>query len=510
MRGSLIILLFFISTTTQLFSQEKDILNQRYSLSEDNTPVYQIILKLTKQTGYDFSYNSEIIDDEKQVSFSLNDYKLKHIIDTLFQDTSLTYDVVKNHIVIHKKNKPPDTSRVLVKETSPFTIEGKVLREKKKKPLPFATISLKNHPIGTIANNEGEFILKINPKFRSDTLIISFIGYENKSLPVNELFEKEHTFLLREKRYTIQEVIIRTKDPDIILKKAISRIEENYHTEAPILLTSFYRETVKKDEQFTSVSEAIIKMYKPNVKLFQSPQIKVLKSRKTIDYTKKDSVMLKLKAGLEAIQYLDIIDESMSFVNLSERNLYTYSMENISFFNDKDVYVIGFEPNIKTEMPLYTGKLYIDINTLAIIGAEFHLNKENLRKISESLIIKKKWDMKVNPKKTSYFVSYKQTEGKYHLNHIRGDLTFKVRKKGEIFGDDFHVSFEMATNSFKKDSVSKFQNKETAKTHKVFIEQVRDYDRSFWGDFNYIKPNEPIKKTIERLNSKIKTLEESN
>ena len=510
MRGSLIFLILFISTTTQLLSQEKDILNQKYSLSEENTPIYQVILKLTKKTGYDFSYNSKIIDDEKPISLSLKDYKLEHIIDTLFQDTSLTYNVVKNHIVIHKKNTPPDSSRVLIKETTPLTIEGKVLQEKKSKPLPFATISLKNHPVGTIANNDGEFVFKIDPKFRTDTLIISFIGYENKSIPVSDLPGKKHSFSLREKRYTIQEVIIRTKDPDIILEKAINRIEENYHTKTPVSLTSFYRETVKKEEQFTSVSEAIIKIYKPNVKLFQSPQIKVLKSRKTIDYTKKDSVMLKLKAGLDAILFLDIIDQGMSFVNLSERNSYAYSMEDISFFNNKDVYVIGFEPNIETDMPLYTGKLYIDIKTLAIMGAEFHLNKENLGKISESLIIKKKWDMNVKPKETSYFVSYKKTEGKYHLNHIRGDLTFKIRKKGQLFGDDFHVRFEMATNNFKKDSVNKFLSKETAKTHKVFIEQVKNYDPSFWGDFNYIKPNEPIKKTIERLNTRIRTLEESN
>ena len=512
MRRSLLILILFITQTTQLVSQEENILSRKYSLSEDNTPVYQVILKLTKKTGYDFSYNSTIIDDEKPITFSLEDYKLKHIIDTLFRDTSLAYDVVKNHIVIHKKNVPLDSSRVRVlkKETTPFTIEGKVLREKKNTPLPFATISLKNHPIGTIANNQGEFVLKIDPKFRTDTLIISFIGYENYSIPVSELTEEKHTFSLREKRYTIQGVIIRTKDPNIILENAINRIEENYHSGVPISLTSFYRETIKKEEQFTSVSEAIIKIYKPNVKLFQSPQIKVLKSRKTINYTRKDSVILKLKAGLDAILFLDIIDEGMSFVNSSERNLYSYSMEDISYFNDKDVYVIGFEPNLKTDMPLYTGKVYVDIKTLAIIGAEFHLNKENLRKISESLIIKKKWDMNVNPKKTSYFVSYKQTEGKYHLNHIRGDLTFKIRKKGQLFGDDFHVRFEMAANNFRKDSVDRFQSKETVKTHKVFIEQVKNYDPSFWGDFNYIKPNEPIKKTIERLNTKIRTLEESN
>ena len=509
-RKFLFICIIFLCTLTQLLSQEDNVLQQKYSLAEENTPIYQVILKLTKETGFNFSYNSGLINDEKKISISADDWQLSRIIDTLFQDSLLTYNVVKNHIVIHKKNETPETSNVLKKERSPLTIEGTVKDKKKNKPLPFATISLKNHSVGTITNDEGDFIFKIDPTFQTDTLIVSYIGYENQSIPIKDITNQNINFTLKEKRYSIQEVIVRTKDPNLILEKAVDRIENNYYTQQSILLTSFYRETIKKEKQITSVSEALIKIYKPNNKFFQSAQVKVLKSRKTIDYSKKDSLMLKLKAGLEAILFLDIIDERISFINAHNRGLYAYSLEDISYFDQKDVYVISFKPDKETTMPLYTGKLYINLKNLAIIGAEFHLNKENIEKVSESLIIKKKWDIKVKPQTTSYFVSYKNSNGKYYLNHIRGDLTFKIRRKGELFGDDFHVSFEMASNNIKSGDIDKFKYNETAKPHKIFIEQIGKYDPAFWGDYNYIKANEPIQKTIQRLNSRIQMLEEEN
>ena len=501
-------ILVFILLALPSICQHKEVLQENYSISEKKTPIYQVLLKLTAKTGYNFSYNSDLINDEKPVTLELKNYPLKHIIDTLFQDSSLVYNVIKNHIVIHKRNKTPDTSSSLKKQTAHILIQGTVLSEVKQKPLPYATIGLKNQPLGTIANNDGEFIFKINREFLDDTLIISNIGYENKMIPLEEIRETDQIFFLQEKLYSIQEVIVRTRDPYLILRRAMKQKSGNYYTQRPVFLTSFYRETIKKEERFFSVSEALIKIYQPNKKIFQTPRITVLKSRKTIDYSRKDSIMVKLKAGLEAILYLDIVNEGISFLDVSNQNLYSYTLEDISYFDGKDAYVIRFQPKGETDFPLYTGKVYVEIESLAIIGAEFHLNRNNLRKISESLIIKKKWDIKVRPKSTSYFINYKKSNGKYHLNHIRGDLVFKIRKRGELFGEDFKVSFEMATNNINLKDSDKFGNMKTAPVHKIFIEQISSYDPSFWGDYNYIKPDEPIKQTIEKLNSKIQMLEE--
>jgi hypothetical protein len=189
--------------------------------------------------------------------------------------------------------------------------------------------------------------------------------------------------------------------------------------------------------------------------------------------------------------------------------MYDYNLQDISYFDGEDAYVIHFEPKKETEIQLFTGKIYVNIKDLAIIGAEFHLNRDNLSKISNSLIIRKKWDIHVKPKGVNYFVSYKKINGQYYLKQIRGELTFRIRKRGELFGDDFSVSLEMATNDLETGNIEKYKNRETANTHKIFIEQIHEYDPDFWGDYNYIKPEEPIKETIKRLNSKIQLLEEN-
>jgi len=334
------------------------------------------------------------------------------------------------------------------------------------------------------------------------------MGYKNRLIPVNQ-YRDSSVIQLEEKLYTIQEVIVRTFDADMIINGALQRIRENYFFE-PITATGFYRESIKRKDTYTSVSEAVVDMYKPYNKIFQSPRIKILKSRKSTDISRKDSITLKLKAGLEAVLLLDIVHENLSFFNSNAYQNYDYNVSNISHFDDHNTYVVEFSPARDIEMPLYTGKLYIDVKTLALISAEFHLDKENLSKVASSLIIKKKWDLHVNPQGVNYYVSYRRIRDKYFLNQIRGDLSFKVRRNNQLFADDFQVTFDMFVSSVDTTQVSKFEHGDFFKPHKVFIEQIKDYDPLFWGEYNYIKPDEPLKETVSKLGSKINMLQEGD
>ena len=82
-------------------------------------------------------------------------------------------------------------------------------------------------------------------------------------------------------------------------------------------------------------------VYKPYNKLFQSPKIKMLKSRKSTDVNRKDSITIKLKAGMEAVMLLDPIHENLSFFTRSAFDQYNYNVVNISHYDGHNTYLLS-------------------------------------------------------------------------------------------------------------------------------------------------------------------------
>jgi hypothetical protein len=489
-----------------LGQEQVNILDKKIHISFQDEPLYKALIRINQTTGYKFSYNSDIINEDKPVSLEAEGWSIRTCLDSLIADTSLVYQVIDQHIVIHSKSEAPQKTVATNKKPQFITLNGVIMDEITDEPLSYANIGLYNKSIGTISNDNGEFILKMNRKYLDDTLVVSFMGYRNRFIPIRQ-FRDSSVIKMEKKLYSIQEVIVRTFDADMILQEALQRIRDNYFFD-PIISTGFYRESIKRENEYTTVSEAVVDMYKPYNKIFQSPKIRILKSRKSTDVKRKDSITLKLKAGLEAVLFLDVIHENISFFNSGAFQNYEYNVANISHFDEHNTYVIQFTPARKTEIPLYSGKLYVDVNTLALVSAEFYLNKENLDKVAASLIIKKKWDIRVKPQSVEYYVNYRRIRDKYFLNQIRGDLNFKVRRKNQLFADDFQVTFDMFVSSVDTNDVAKFDRGDLFQPHKVFIEQIRDYDASFWGEYNYIKPDEPLRETVGRLGSKINMLQD--
>ena len=120
------------------------------------------------------------------------------------------------------------------------------------------------------------------------------------------------------------------------------------------------------------------------------------------------------------------------------------------------------------------------------------------------LIVKKSRFYELEPQSVRYTVSYKQLNGKYYVNHIRGDLDFKVKRKKHLFGSSqLHTWFEMVTCKIDTEQVTRFTKNEVLPTRTVFAETNFSYDENFWGDFNTIIPEEKLNEAITRISSKI-------
>lgn len=476
---------------------------QRLDMSIDDISVYEALTEIGNVLNYNFSYNADIVEGDKKISIKSNNEPLVHVLNRILKDETLVYKALDNQIVIYRPVKNPGfAGRIESGVEVPYfkEISGEVIEKASGKPVPYASISIIGENLGTISNTEGEFVLKVPGYYNDDMLGISSMGYKTYTVPVNKIDTSAITVELSMDFIPIQEVIIRKTDPLGLIESAYEKIEQNYSVK-PSIYTTFYRETVKKNSDFISVSEAVLHIYKaPYDNKYENDQIKVYKSRKSISAENIDTVILKLKGGLHTSLMLDIVKNPADFLKSGYFKFYDYNMADIVYYDEHPTYAIEFDQKENVDYPLFKGRLYIDVETMAIRGAEFSLSPRGIHRAADVMVLKKSRKIKVKPLEANYMVNYREVNGKFYLNHIRFETIFKVRKKGKLFSSEFHTTTEMAVNNMDHENAQRFKYRETVKSNDIFLDQVFKYDPVFWGQFNYLQPDEPLVNAIGRLN----------
>ena len=105
--------------------------------------------------------------------------------------------------------------------------------------------------------------------------------------------------------------------------------------------------------------------------------------------------------------------------------------------------------------------------------------------------------IKITPKEARYTLSYKRWGNKYYINHVRGDLHFKVKKKKLLTNaSDLHIWFEMATCNIDTISTKCLETKERINPHTIFMD-IPSNNNSIWNESNIIPREADLKESIE-------------
>jgi len=146
---------------------------------------------------------------------------------------------------------------------------GKVFDAVTKEPLPFATIVLKKNCLGVFSNADGSFKISNNPDFQTDSLIITFIGYQRTAIAIRSM-EENSIRKIYLKPSTIQlaeiEIVARHKklNSKTIVRRAIRNIRKNYPVK-PYNYISYYRDYQKKEGTYLNMNEAIVQTLEEGV-----------------------------------------------------------------------------------------------------------------------------------------------------------------------------------------------------------------------------------------------------
>ncbi len=380
--------------------------------------------------------------------------------------------------------------------------KGSILDSNTKNELIFASITISGTTLSTISNSEGKFSIKIPSEKLNASLIISFLGYKNKLIPIKDLKPEKNILYLEPSNTMLEEVVVKVRDAKNIFSGVLNNRLQNYGDDA-LQMTGFYRETIRKRRSYVSLSESIVDIQKLPFSVGPQDQIKLFKGRKNADYTKLDTVHFKLQGGPYSALFIDLVKYPSFIFSENAFELYDFNLEEITYINDNQVLVLAFKQKPSYENPLYFGKMFIDAKSLAIISATFQLNVEDKIKAGLLFTRKKPKGVDVYPTEVRYQINYRQQNGKWIFAYSRGDLTFKLNWDKRLFNTVYTTTLEMAVTDWKKQDAFENQNTQKLNSNVIMSDKVSSLaDPDFWGEYNIIEPEKSIETAIRKIQRK--------
>ena len=495
----IIFVLFVFMYSWTGFSQE-NILLQVVTLPDTTLALDKALILIEDHIDYFFSYNPAELEVTKQVNCLNHDRILSDVLNDFIDDPEINLKVIGNQIVIYNcRIEDPVSAFTSPVDSMVSRITGKIMDADTDKPIPFATLSITGTRLGTITNLDGEYIFNFSDRYLEDSVVIASLGYKSKKVLLNLLTGRDTIIELVSDYIDIEEVMIRQTDPVFLVRSVVRNFEKNYLLD-PFVQTCFYRETVKKNKRFIIISEAILGIYRTGLDdPFRYEQVKILKGRSNVDLLRTDFITLTLKAGLETSLSIDLVRNRPDFLMEESFHNFNYELREITVDEDQQTYIIGFTQKETTEPPHFNGILYIDMNSLAIRAAEFEMDKRTIEQMTTEMVVSKPRHLEVMPISAKFYVRYKEENGRYHLAYIWFDGVFRIRSKDQLFGNLFQTKSEMAVTETDLENINKFRLRETVDIQNPFIDMIGGAEESFWEDYNYIRPDEPLEKAIMKI-----------
>lgn len=176
------------------------------TLKEKNAPLQKVIKKIQKQSGLDFLYNFDLLQQQGRVNVDVHDVTLQVALEACLKDKALTYSIVDNTVVIQPKQENSsgvDKVENIPPPPPPIEIKG-VVKDENGAPLKGASVTVKGKKTGTVTNERGEFT--INVPDNSAVIVISFVGMKSMEIAVNG--KTDFTITLKIEEIQQQEVVV--------------------------------------------------------------------------------------------------------------------------------------------------------------------------------------------------------------------------------------------------------------------------------------------------------------
>lgn len=369
-----------------------------------------------------------------------------------------------------------------------LTISAKVVDKETREPLVFASVGIKDRPIGTITNLQGDFDFHVPQEYRNDVMVISILGYKSFEAPVWTLLDKANQEIEMEKStFVLQEVVVKDSlTGGDVLRIALSRIDQNYPAK-PYIMDGFYRDIKKVGGTYISLLEAATKIYDedykaPRNKFKLRERVALMEVRRSLGYGNKFTAYFEQDNLLEEL----LLQNSIKYRQFPDEEIFYDSLkrEHDSFYNGHEIFVLSHSHD-------YNLRVYVDKTNFAIIRLEFESGAtSNITKrsgmISRFVYLKR-------------VVDFKEYKGKFFLNYISLDSRinwYDIRTEQLKFETELFQN--LLINEIDSEADERIGTTEKMKSYGLQFQDL-PYNKEFWDNYNVIKDSPLDMKIIQDL-----------
>ena len=387
--------------------------------------------------------------------------------------------------------------------------------------LPFAQVSLTGTNLGTLSNEEGNFIFDIPSLFANDTVAVAYMGYKTIRFPVSGFkLPKDIYIKLPPGQLHLSEVEIIGLTPEEIIRKVVENIPKNYG-EMPVILTAFVRSQKFVDGKLAEFTEAIIENLKNGYTLYPAKQEDNKRKRSNIPDLIKGRVIsdtnlvnamgdIGKSAGCLGCNFIHDFAEFYHQTVLDEKlfRYYAFRMEELPGENGK-VYHIWFDQRKGVKKTLWKGEMLVNAADFALLKITqrpsyeaFETYEKSKFKTSYSINNRYGWykEMPI----MDWTTTYSKRNGCYYLASIRVEnwLTFVYPPTGTKIR--FAHKNEVVVTDATRDTarIENFKGNKSIGVNQRWDEVAGNSDDQFWVKFNYLPIEEKLKESLGKLKIK--------
>ncbi|MBL0308835.1 MAG: carboxypeptidase-like regulatory domain-containing protein [Bacteroidetes bacterium] len=370
-------------------------------------------------------------------------------------------------------------------------LKGYVLDKENSQPLSLAAVQIKNSQLGALTEDNGYFELPLPKSSLTDSLRISFIGYEAKTISVSDYQAKDTLRIILETQVaTKDEVVVTAMNARGVLLKAIDNLRKNIYTDS-IIQRGLYRQYHKENGKYVRLIEADVSIAFNTKSPYKYSFHELIQTNKV-----RRSENFETNGDIHGDHLTDLLKENPFSYNkgtlLNPKMLDFLSPKFES--EDSAQYIIRTQYKDKSSAKLEKAKFWIQKETFAILKIE-------IEKFPNPYYVRSRYELDSRWKlvNESDVIILKNIGGKYFVTSLQRTYNHHVlnRQTGQV---DFIVEevFELYFDEFTTKNVGEILTKGNFLSMSSLYDSYYKYDENFWKTYSMVNLHKtPSELTID-------------